>query len=126
GTPINTIGFNSSPELADFSLPVELEPAGITNSVGRTVGVAIANANGSSATVTMTLRRADGTTFGSVQKTIPANGQSIFSLQNEFANLPNANFVGSLAITSTAPVSAIALEDDLGPFSSIPVITGHP
>ena len=24
GTPINTIGFNSSPELTDFSLPVEV------------------------------------------------------------------------------------------------------
>src|SRR5205085_563216 len=63
------------------------------------------------------------------QRTIAANSQFLSDLGSmpEFhAVLPNANFVGSLNITSDQPVAGIALEDDLGPFSAVPVITGHP
>jgi hypothetical protein len=46
---------------------------------------------------------------------------------SEFAAaLPSGNFIGSVVVTSTQPVAAIALEDDYGPFSAVPVVSGKP
>ncbi len=124
---INTIGFNNAAELTDFTVPVELEPASQVSTVGRTVGIAMANAGSTSATVTLTLLRADGTTLGSLVKNIAAKAQLISSIQTEFATqLPAGNFIGSLVVHSSAAISAVALEDDYGPFSSVPVVVGRP
>ncbi len=125
---INTIGFNDAEEYQDFTLPAEFEP-GNASSPGRTVGVAIANANGDTAHLTLTLLRADGTAIATSNLTIVPNGQIIASLQSlpEFAAvLPNGNFIGAVWVHSDVPVAAVALEDDLGPFSAIPVVSGKP
>ena len=60
---------------------------------------------------------------------LAANSQTAFPLNgfSEFAAaLPAANFIGAVVVTSNVPVAAIALEDDLGPFSATPVISGTP
>ncbi len=126
GTVFNTIGFNNAPELADFTLPVELEPATQATPAGRTVGIALANANGASATIQLTLLNGDGTTRGTAAIPLAAMSQTVASLQGLFNSLPNGNFVGSLVVHSNVPIAAIALEDDYGPFSALPVVSGHP
>ncbi len=125
---VNTIGFNNPPELTDFTIPVELEPASAqNNNRDRTIGIAFANANGSTANVTLTLLNADGTTLGTSQKTINANSQLLLSLTSEFQlSLPGGNFIGALVVHSNVPVAAVALQADQGPFSSVPVVNGHP
>ncbi len=126
---INTIGFNNSPELTDFTVPVELAPAPGTpaGDPGRTAALAIANANGGVANVTLTLLNPDGTVLATTQHAVPANNQLLVSLNNEFqAQLPSSNFIGALVVHSSIPVAAIALEDDHGPFSAMPIVSGHP
>ena len=77
--------------------------------------------------MTLTLLNPGGTVLASRTKNVPANAQLLVSLNNEFQQvLPNANFIGALVVHSDVPVAAIALEDDLGPFSAIPVIGGKP
>jgi sugar lactone lactonase YvrE len=124
---VNTVGFNNAPELVDFTIPVELEPASAASPVGRTVGVVFANANGSPATVTLQLLASDGTVAATRTRTLPAMSQLLMSVQAEFStSLPNSNFIGALVVHSSAPIAAVAVEDDYGPFSAIPVIPGRP
>ncbi len=124
---INTIGFNNAPELTDFAVPVELEPGTQATPVGRTVGLAMVNANGGAATVTLNLLNPNGTVLATRNKNVNPNSQLLISLNAEFAQvLPNGNFIGALSVHSDRPLAAIALEDDLGPFSAIPVIQGRP
>jgi len=125
---VNTVGFNSSPELTDFTIPVELEPASAANSNReRTVGLVLANANGSSATVTLTLLRQDGSVLATRTRTMNANSQLLMSVNIEFAaSVPAGNFVGALVVHSSAAVAASSLEADYGPFSAIPTISGRP
>jgi hypothetical protein len=120
---VNTVGFNDAPSIQEFSFPVEFEP-GTATTVGRSAGLAIANPSASAATLTIRLRDASGSTIASVDRTVPALGQGAWDLQGipEFRSaLPAQNFVGSVAVSSNVPVSAIALEDDLGPFSAVPI-----
>ncbi len=123
---INTVGFNNSPETADFTVPVEVEPGSLAVPVGRTVGMALVNANGGVATVDLTVKRQDGTTLAVHHKAVNPNSQLLFDLKTEFSEIPSQNFVGALVVHSSVPVSAIVLEDDLGPFSAIPVFNGQP
>ncbi len=125
---INTIGFNNPAELTDFTIPVELEPATAQNgNRDRTIGLALVNANGATATVTLTLLKQDGTVLGTKQRIVNANSQVLLSLNAEFTGLlPAGNMVGALTVHSTQPVAAMALEADFGPFSAVPVVSGHP
>ena len=135
---VNTIGFNNSPELTDFSVPLELEPASAANgNKARTGGIAIAyaNPNGTgNATVQLTLLRADGTKVNAnpISRSIPVNNQILIDVGSmpELAGLlPAGNFIGTLVVHSTdasKPVAAVALEADFGPFSAIPMISGRP
>jgi len=124
---VNTVGFNNAPELADFTIPVELEPATQASPIGRTVGVVFANANGSAATVTLQLLANDGTVAATRTRTLDPMSQLLMSVQSEFsASLPNGNFIGALVVHSSVPIAAVAVEDDYGPFSAIPVIPGRP
>ncbi len=134
----NTIGFNDQPSMTDFSVPVELQPS---PAPGITIGIALANPNASSTTVTLQLvgciPNCDATTggVGVVLATDTVNlnplGQQIYSLQdatrlpNIAARLPNGNFLGVLTVHATSPITAIALEDDFGPFSAIPIMPGR-
>jgi hypothetical protein len=125
---VNTVGFNAAPELTDFTIPVEVEP-GTNGAIGRTMGIAIANRNTSAANITLTLRSAQGAVIATHTQTLNPGSQTAFALDgvSEFAAvLPSRNFIGALVMSSNLPVSAIALEDDLGPFSAVPVISGKP
>ncbi len=123
----NSVGFNDSPPLTDFTLPVEFEPAN-GHAAPRTVGLAIANPNNSSTNVTLKLLDQNGTVLATYGLTLPPNGQTALglgSLSTFQAVLPNGNFVGSVTVAASAPVSAIALGDDFGPFSATPVGSGR-
>jgi hypothetical protein len=132
GIVANTVGFNDSPPLADFTIPVEFQPA---SSGFRTVGIACANVNTGSVTIAMNLIDQNGNNLGSTTNLNPVSpsstgplvsfGQTAADLQGTFgAFLPPSNFLGSLIVHATAPVSCIGLEDDLGLFSATPPIPG--
>ncbi|HZQ92256.1 MAG TPA: choice-of-anchor D domain-containing protein [Terriglobales bacterium] len=126
---VNTVGFNDPPQLTEFTLPVEFEPKPANANIGRTVGLALANVSGQTNTVTMKLVDPNGATVAARTLTIGAYSQTAVDLAapDLFGPvLPNANFVGTMIISATAPVSAVALLDDFGPFSAIPVIKGKP
>jgi hypothetical protein len=127
-TVVNVVGFNDALAGTAFTLPVELEPASPGLGIGRTVGISLANPNATSTAVTMRLFDASGNQVGGPHvETLAANATTLMSLQGvaEFQSaIPNASFIGSLIITATAPVTAIAVNDDLGPFSSMPLTPG--
>jgi hypothetical protein len=132
GIVANTVGFNDSPPLANFTIPVEFQPA---SSGFRTVGIACANINTSGVTIAMNLIDQNGNNLGSTTNLNPVSpastgplvsfGQTAADLQGTFGSvLPAGNFLGSLIVHATAPVSCIGLEDDLGLFSATPPIPG--
>ena len=125
---VNTIGFNDSPLMSEFSFPVEFEP-GRGGSIGRTVGLAVANPWPSATSVTLRLLSPDGTVLATRTRDVPALGQLAIDLSTDpvfSAVLPATNFVGAVTVVAARPVAAIALEDDLGPFSALPVMPGRP
>jgi hypothetical protein len=125
---LNTIGFNDSQLLSNFTIPVEFEPTPAGGAVGRTVGLAVANPHASSATVTMRLVNASGVTLATATTTLPAYGQTALDLSSHptlSLALPRSNIVGTLVVSATATVAALALGDDFGPFfASPPMGTG--
>jgi sugar lactone lactonase YvrE len=124
---VNTVGFNAAPELSTFTVPVEWQP-GVGNSIGRTMGFAVANRNASAASITVTLLNNQGAVVATHALTLGANSQTTFNIDTFTelaAALPASNFIGAVVVTSNLPVAAIALEDDLGPFSATPVISGR-
>jgi hypothetical protein len=129
---INSVGFSPAPLLADFTIPIEVQPKPSDASIGRTVGVAISNPNGVAVTVTVKVVDTNGVTKGITTILIPAYGQNTFDLQSlaAFQGLFTGDFIGSLIISGRdsngAPLnlSAIALEDDFGPFSATPILPG--
>jgi hypothetical protein len=127
-TAANSVGFNDSPAIVDFSLPVEFEPgvAGVT--VGKTVGFAVANPNGTSVTATLKLLDSTGAVMAARTVSLPAWGQTAADLSQAIwfgSLLPKANFVGSVTVSATLPVSAIAVQGNDGLFSAIPVGAGR-
>jgi hypothetical protein len=126
GRVTNTIGFNNVDPVTSFTVPVEFLP-GNGGAVGKTVGVAIANPSTSSATVTLKLIDSNGALKATANVTVGANSQQAIDLSTvpEFkAVLPNSDFVGVVAVSSSVPVSTIALGDDFGPFYSTPIMFG--
>jgi hypothetical protein len=126
---VNTIGFNAAPELTTATVPVELEPPPPGAGIGRTMGLAIANANNIQANVSLLLLDSKGKLLATHPITLGPNSQIAIDLStlNDFSSvLPAGNFIGSLVISSDAPVASIALGDDFGPFSAVPVINGRP
>jgi hypothetical protein len=98
----------------------------------KNLGVSIVNPNAASADVTITLRRTDGTVLATKIITIPTRRQfvafvtEIFPkpLPGDFGSGPQlpAEFRGTLAFTSTQPVSAIGLRFRGESFSTMPLI----
>src|SRR5581483_909423 len=119
---VNTVGFNDSPPVTDFTIPVEFNP------LGRTVGLALANASGSPAAITLDLLDQSGQVLASAPLSIANNTQIVTDLSSTPAfksALPSSNFVGSVTISSSSPLSGIALGDDFGPFYSTPIMAGR-
>jgi hypothetical protein len=96
-----------------------LLPVQVSASIGRTLGVAIANPNNASVNVTLTLRRSDGTQFTSTLIQVLARQQMAKLITEIFPPPPPggfsgqvaipSEFTGTLAITSTSPVSILGL-----------------
>lgn len=127
-TVLNSVGYTDAPPLTDFSLPVELEPAPAGHAIGRSVGLALANPNSSTVAATLKLVDAGGTVLATYGVSLPALGQAamdLSSLATFRAVLPSGNFVGSVTVAASAPISAIALADDFGPFAATPVGSGR-
>src|SRR5205823_8616913 len=129
GKVINCIGFNDAASAPSFTVPVEFEPKPANASIGRTVGVALANPSAGSNPITLTLRDQTGAILGTPRQfTMGAFGQTGADLSSPttgFGNvLPASNFIGTLTGTSATPFSTIALGDDFGPFFATPSLTG--
>jgi hypothetical protein len=126
---LNTVGFNNTTPSTDMAIPVELERPVANGPFNRTVGVAFANMSDTPNQITLQLFNSAG---------IGATGKYVFQLAPyaqtaiDLANIsmfaaavPSGNWVGTLSIAATQPVSSIALVDDIGPFASTPPVIGR-
>jgi len=89
----------------------------------KNLGVAIVNPNASNENVTLTLRGSDGKTLGSTTVTVPSHQQISKFITELFASqsaVPR-NITGTLAVTSTNPVSVIGLRFRGANFSTLPI-----
>jgi hypothetical protein len=89
----------------------------------KNLGVAIVNPNGSNENVTLTLRGSDGHTLGSTTVSVPSHQQISKFITELFASqsaVPK-NVTGTLAVTSTDPVSVIGLRFRGSNFSTLPI-----
>jgi hypothetical protein len=95
----------------------------INGRLGKNLGVAIVNPNASSTNVTLTLRKSDGTQLGSTTITVAALQQTSKFVTELFSGQPSIprDLTGTLAITSTSPVSVIGLRFRWWNFSTLPV-----
>jgi hypothetical protein len=101
--------------------------------LGKNLGVAIINPNSSNVNVNLTLRKADGTTLATGTLNVPSHQQVAQMVTDLFTNKSSipSDVVGTLAITSAVPVSAIGLRFRWMNFSTLPVtdlsgLTGQP
>ena len=96
-----------------------LLPVQVSTILGKTLGVAIANPNNIAANIILTLRRSDGTQFSVTTVSILAR-QQIAKLITELFPPPApggfttqvaipSEFIGTLTITSSSPVSILGL-----------------
>ncbi len=93
--------------------------------VGRNVGIAIANAGNTTATIFLTLKNEDGTAAAPVV-TVPLPAQSQiarFVTELFSAKVMGAAFRGNLTIQSSMPVSIAGLKFSGQEFSSIPTLS---
>jgi len=108
-----------------------LMPVDVSNALGKNVGIAVANPSGAIATLTLTLRKSDGTQFSTATLTIPTRRQ-ISKLLTELFPVPApgtfsttvavpSEFTGTMTMTSTVPVSLIGLKFRGETFSLIPL-----
>jgi hypothetical protein len=108
-----------------------LLPIDVSTSLGKALGVAIANPNPASANITMTVRRSDGTQLTATTTSIVGR-QQISKLITElfpsasaggFSTLVGipAEFTGTLIINSSSPVSILGLKFRGANYSTVPV-----
>jgi hypothetical protein len=102
------VGAQSTPAAKTFRFPISVY--GPTN---YTAGLAVANPNKSGTTVTVKLLDATGAIKATIQKNLPANGQTIFLVTDKTAFFneidPSQLYNGSLAICATQPVGLVAI-----------------
>ena len=124
----NSVGFNDAAPITDFSLPAEFAP-GITGvTYGKTVGLALANPNAVAAAATVKLVDANGNVVGTAVYALPAWGQTTVDISQSpafAAALSSTGFVGSITVSGTSPLSSIAVQDNDGLFSAVPVGSGR-
>jgi hypothetical protein len=124
----NSVGFNDAPPLTDFTLPAEFQPGVNGVDFGKTIGLALANPNGVAATATVKLVDSTGAVVATQTVNLPAYGQTAIDLQQSggFASaLPSGDFVGSITVSATQPLSSIAVQGNDGLFSAVPVGLGR-
>jgi len=130
---VNTVGFSNTPLVQDFTIPFEQEAQIPGSQAGKTVGMAIANPSATNVTLTLEVVDSTGLVRGTDSINIGAFGQIIFAFPDipRFPNITAAlnnivaqqgNFVGTLTVHATTPLSVVALQQDYGPFSSLPTL----
>ncbi len=118
---ISEAGVSSSPLTRHFTTYVE--------SLGSTwSGLAVCNPNDSEVTLTLNLRLPDGEIYAVATDVVPAGGHlsKFFTFPTNPSWFPNAaGFEGTLEVTATQPVSAVALRYDNPQhdvFATLPVV----
>ena len=89
--------------------------------LSKNLGVAIVNPNGSTVNVTMTLRKSDGAQLVTTSITVPSHQQVSKYVTQLFSSSLQSDFIGTLAVTSSLPVSVIGLRFRGLNFSIVPV-----
>jgi hypothetical protein len=117
-TVVNTVGFNDLTPRTNFTFPVEMQGTPF-----HTLGLAVANPNNTSNTVTVNLVDSTGKTLGTRQETLPAYGQLAEGLNGTTglglaSVLPAGDFIGSIVVTTSSPAVTVGVGDDQGPFFS--------
>lgn len=123
--PANSVGYSDCVPSDSFVLPAEFEPPASGEAVGRTMGLAVANPSPSDVTGQLKLVGTSGNVLAAHALSLPPFGQVALDLQQveEFrAALPASEFVGSVSVNASAPVCALALLDNYGPFLVAPVV----
>jgi hypothetical protein len=123
--PSNSVGFGDCTPSDSFAIPAEFEPASAAVSVGRTMGLALANPSPAAITLELKLVDSSGAAMANYGVTLPPFGHTSLDLQQVDAFravLPPSNFFGSITGMSTAPVCALALLDNYGPLLVAPVV----
>jgi hypothetical protein len=83
--------------------------------------VALRNTGTQDTTLTLTLVNGAGVETARVERTLAAGGQLSRFVDELFGNLQAADFVGTMTIRSTQPVSIVALAFDRDGVVTIPV-----
>ena len=91
-------------------------PVSVGGPLTYNAGIAVANPNASATTVTVKLLNADGSTKGSIQKNLPANGQTAFVVTEpgDFSLDLSQLFNGSIAVCASQPVGLLAIGGESG------------
>jgi hypothetical protein len=97
------VGAQSTAAARSFRFPVS-----VNGPLGYNAGMAIANPNGSAATVTVKVLNADGSVKGSFQETLQANHQTLLVLTQKLT-FDAALFSGSVAVCATEPVGLVTV-----------------
>jgi hypothetical protein len=92
------------------------------------MGIALANVTGQNNTANLRLVDQSGNTMAVWPVNLSPFGQNAFSVASVPAVAavltPGIDFIGTLTVSSIAPLTALALGDDLGPFFSVPPVPG--
>ncbi len=102
-TITGAVGAQSIAPSKSFRFPVSVGGPLSYNS-----GMALSNPNGSQTIVTVNVLNADGTVKGSFPETLPANGQTIFLLDQKMS-FGSTLFNGSVAVCAPQPVGLVAI-----------------
>lgn len=118
------VGALAAPQLSAFTAPVRFDPTTFA-----TIGLALANPNSSSTTVTMKLIDQNGNVVATDSLSLTAFNQTAFDLSTRpaFQGFFSSGFLGSLAVTTVdpaKPVSAVVVGGVGNDIFSLPVVSG--
>ena len=129
GTEINRAGFPSPELVTNATMFVD-----VSDRLARNLGVAMVNPGNTATSVTLTVRKSDGTQLGSRTITLDGRHQTSQYL-TELVPVPPSQaggiggvttppvveYTGTLSITSTTPISVIGIPFRESKFSTMPV-----
>jgi len=102
------VGAQSTAAAKSFRLPILERNAGPGNPANYEVGLAIANPNSSTTTVTVKVLNPNGSLKGSFQETLAPKNQTIFVLSSKM-NFDSSLFNGSMAVCATEPIGLVTI-----------------
>ena len=115
GNSISEVGVPASLPLLSMSVFAETGAATST-------GIALANPNGTAATVTLILRDANSNELSRIAVGIPAMGHLARYANELFTSIPPGEFQGKIEVMSTQPLAGLTLRQRALVFTSLPII----